>query len=358
MNFFLISNMYPDASSPGYGVFVKNIVKGLKKHELNCTYKALIIGRPKSLSDKLSKYFKFYMFIILHYFKKHDFIYMHFPNQALPILIPLYFLKRKKIIINLHGEDLLYNQQGLSLLLGKLNDWFMPKADGVVVPSSYYKDVLLGRNKSLCEKIIISPSGGYNPLFFHATPKNFSKNTIHLGYVGRIDKDKGWREFIEMTKYLPSPLNYEATIIGAGAQISDLHNLIKDRMNKIRHITNVAQDRLELYYSSFDLLIFPSSRKEESLGLVGIEAMACGTPVIGFNVGGISSYLIDGYNGYLVQIGDVKGLAIAVLKYTSLSINKKQNMFNNCIASSKKYSTDNVSRELSTEIKKYITTNE
>ena len=49
-----------------------------------------------------------------------------------------------------------------------------------------------------------------------------------------------------------------------------------------------------------DLLIFSSSRTGESLGLTGIEAMACGVPVIGSDIGGIASYVENGSNGWLV----------------------------------------------------------
>ena len=47
----------------------------------------------------------------------------------------------------------------------------------------------------------------------------------------------------------------------------------------------------------------------ESFGLVGVEAMAFGKPVVAFDSGGIREWLIHGETGYLVERGDIKGLA-------------------------------------------------
>ena len=68
-------------------------------------------------------------------------------------------------------------------------------------------------------------------------------------------------------------------------------------------------------YSISDLMLFLSEK--ESFGLVLLEAMACGVPGIGTNVGGIPEVITHGENGYLVEIGDVEKVAeyaISILK--------------------------------------------
>lgn len=349
--------MWPTKEFPGYGSFVKNVVDGLNENEIYCSHFAIIGGRATSTIDKLAKYINFYFKILYNYFRKYDFIYVHFPNQALPILIPLYSVFKKRIIINLHGEDLLYKKQGLSLILGKLNDWFMRRVDAIIVPSHYYKNRTLERINCCPDKIFVSPSGGINPNSFYCEDLNITiKDELHLGYVGRIDPNKGWQQFIDTLKLLPKDFKYQATIIGNGSQVTTLINELKSiNSSCIQYVPHVFQQDLRRYYSSFDLLIFPTMREEESLGLVGIEAMACGTPVIGSNIGGIPSYLISGYNGFLVQPGKVDEIVEYIIYFSRLDQYERYRMRQNCISLSKHYYASNVLSSLATFIKEQIT---
>jgi D-inositol-3-phosphate glycosyltransferase len=79
------------------------------------------------------------------------------------------------------------------------------------------------------------------------------------------------------------------------------------------------QDTLVYYYSAAEVVVMPSHY--ESFGMVAIEAMACGTPVIASDVGGLSFSIEDGYNGYLVPGRNPQALAdkiILLLKYKAL----------------------------------------
>lgn len=348
MNYFLISNMYPDANSPGYGSFVKNVEVGLASNGIKSKYSALITGRPTSFINKCYKYILFYINIIRNYFKSYDFIYIHYPNQALPCLMLCYLIKKRRIIVNLHGEDLLYSQTGISLFLGKLNDYFIKKVDAIVVPSLYYKDIVKERVHDNEKIIIVSPSGGINANFFY--PKRFNRDNrgiYHLGYVGRIDPCKGWREFIEALYRLPNEFNYRATIIGYGSEVEYLKEYLRrDERHRIDYMPKVAHEELRNYYSQFDILLFPSMRKEESLGLVGIEAMACGTPIIGSNIGGIPSYLTHKETGYLIEPGDIEQISKYIIEYSQLDEEKKESYYKNCITTSKLYYSEKVLKDL------------
>jgi D-inositol-3-phosphate glycosyltransferase len=72
-----------------------------------------------------------------------------------------------------------------------------------------------------------------------------------------------------------------------------------------------TQDALPLYYSAAQVVVVPS--RYESFGLVALEAMACGTPVIASNVGGLADLVRDGRTGYLVPDGDAAALAAKLL---------------------------------------------
>ena len=54
-----------------------------------------------------------------------------------------------------------------------------------------------------------------------------------------------------------------------------------------------------------DLLLLPS--EQESFGLVALEAMSCGVPVVGSRVGGLPEVVLHGENGYLLPVGESPG---------------------------------------------------
>ena len=67
------------------------------------------------------------------------------------------------------------------------------------------------------------------------------------------------------------------------------------------------QDNLEELYSFSDLMLLLSEK--ESFGLVALEALACGVPCIGTNVGGIPEVILDGENGYVCELGNINEIA-------------------------------------------------
>ena len=73
-----------------------------------------------------------------------------------------------------------------------------------------------------------------------------------------------------------------------------------------------GQETLPYYYSAADILIMPSYY--ESFGMVALEAMACGTPVIASQVGGLAFLVQDGITGFVVPGGDVTALAKTLTK--------------------------------------------
>ncbi|MCG8399319.1 glycosyltransferase, partial [Bacillus atrophaeus] len=71
-------------------------------------------------------------------------------------------------------------------------------------------------------------------------------------------------------------------------------------------------DSVEELYAISDLKLLLSEK--ESFGLVLLEAMACGVPCIGTNIGGIPEVIKDGTSGYLVNVGDVEDTAEKALQ--------------------------------------------
>jgi glycosyltransferase involved in cell wall biosynthesis len=80
-----------------------------------------------------------------------------------------------------------------------------------------------------------------------------------------------------------------------------------------RHFGRLNSEELQLVYSASDAFVFPT--KEEALGNVMLEAMACGTPVIGTPVGGLLDVIKEGFNGVFAEDCFAAAIKKAVLRF-------------------------------------------
>ena len=130
-------------------------------------------------------------------------------------------------------------------------------------------------------------------------------------FVGQLIRGKG----VDLLLHALAKLDQEfhCTIIGAGNARNQLIKLSKKLglQNKVTFKGWVNSESLHEYYQLSRFVVVPS-RWPEPFGMVGIEAMHNARPVIGFNVGGISDWLIDKENGLLIDEQDVDGLAFAM----------------------------------------------
>lgn len=144
-------------------------------------------------------------------------------------------------------------------------------------------------------------------------------------YVGRFDPRKGIETLVRACDKLRTQLasaddaNFRLVIVGGsepqaadGAERERIEGIVKDLGLKAitEFVGMVGHDRLPLYYTAADVCVIPSHY--EPFGLVAIEAMACGTPVVAANVGGLKFTVIPEETGLLVTAQDVDGFARAI----------------------------------------------
>ncbi len=125
-------------------------------------------------------------------------------------------------------------------------------------------------------------------------------------YVGQLIKGKGVDYLLQAISKIYQPLRL--MIIGTGNEEQNIKNLIKSMKLEDRVELVGWTSEVEKFYRQADLVVVPS-RWQEPFGLVGLEAFSYQTPVIGFNVGGVSEWLHDNRNGYLAKPRDVKDLS-------------------------------------------------
>lgn len=126
-------------------------------------------------------------------------------------------------------------------------------------------------------------------------------------YIGRLSYEKGIMHLMEAVQRIPEP--FETVIIGEGPLEKEVRAAAAAMPGKKITVTGyLSHDRLVAQYRDASLVVFPSIGSE-GCGLVGLEALAHGKPVVGFDAGGVSEWLLDGVTGYLAPRGNVDQLA-------------------------------------------------
>jgi len=177
--------------------------------------------------------------------------------------------------------------------------------------------------------VIIPP--GVDLSKFYPIPPDEAKEFIGVPpcdrmvlYVGRVEPLKGIDTLIEsITLIQEQDLFQEGcmclAIIGGDPDVSEKKMTVEmvrlkelcDRYGLGEMVTFLGkrdQDTLPYYYSAAEAVIMPSHY--ESFGMVALEAMACGTPVVASEVGGLAFLVRDGVTGYTVPASDPEALAV------------------------------------------------
>lgn len=110
-------------------------------------------------------------------------------------------------------------------------------------------------------------------------------------------------------------LNHQLIIVGTGSAEKKLKAIA---LKNIKFVGQVTDEELGSYYKDSMALIFP---QEEDFGLVAVEALAFGKPVIAFKKGGALDFIKDGINGIFFDEQTVKSLSKAIKKLFTMKFN-------------------------------------
>lgn len=169
-----------------------------------------------------------------------------------------------------------------------------------------------------------------------------------MGFVSRLDKNKGWDVFLESVNYLKlQGHKIKAIVVGEGKEKNNFLKKVRDigLQDHIIYLGKKSHDELPYIYNAMDLFVF-STKLHESLGLVGLEAMACSVPVIGSNIGGLTDYIVDNYNGYLFEPGNSKQLVEKIKAFISMPEEKKEKLRKNALYKSQEFSAKILRKKL------------
>ncbi|MBO6660981.1 MAG: glycosyltransferase family 4 protein [Roseivirga sp.] len=318
----VISNMYPSSTHPYYGNFVK-----ITTQELEPYFKVsreVLTHHPQTLLKSLL-YLGFYIKSVLHLFiNRTDIVYCHYPSYCLPVIWINLVFKKRKLVLNFHGSDLNANssiaRRLLSILSRKVH-----YAALVIVPSEHFKQRTLETFPKLqASKIFVYPSGGIDTRIFR--PRATAK-TFDFIYVSSVNSQKGFSVFIKALEQLKSDFRLSPCVCVIGRGDAKYISGLLDKSvvgEQVKYVGVVEHSRLPEYLCASKFFVFPTLY-QESLGLVCLEAMSCGIPVIASNIDATKEYITDGRNGFLfgqnsqTQLTNVMKKALENPHYTALS---------------------------------------
>jgi N-acetyl-alpha-D-glucosaminyl L-malate synthase BshA len=214
-----------------------------------------------------------------------------------------------KVVTTLHGTDV--TLVGKQENFRKIVQYALNKTDAITCVSEFlYQSTI--REFSPNKPIEVIPNfvdtNEYkrqsNPKLRRRFADDEEKIIIHISNFRKVKRVPDVvQTFSLIQKQIPSRL----ILVGDGPDFSEVENLImklnlKDKVWLLGEQTSIVE-----LLSISDLFILTS--ETEGFGLAALEAMSCEVPVVCYNVGGLSEFVFDGINGFLVPLGNIELLA-------------------------------------------------
>jgi D-inositol-3-phosphate glycosyltransferase len=180
----------------------------------------------------------------------------------------------------------------------------------IIAPTEKEKRALIKHYGASSQKISVVPCG-VNLEHFRIIGKEQARHYLGFGnhktilFVGRIDPLKGIDNLIKALPYLRHVPKLRLVIIGGGeysrSEIEQLRELAHNLEvgNSVVFLGLIKHEQLPYFYNAADVCVVPSHY--ESFGLVALESLACGTPVVATDVGNHESVIRQGETGYVIE---------------------------------------------------------
>lgn len=249
--------------------------------------------------------------------RKYDVIHVHHPDPM--ACMALFFSGyRGKVVLHWHSD--IVRQKYLMGLYRPFQNWLIRRANLIVGTTPIYveqsDDLKRAQHKITylpigTEEIVPDIEGA------HQLREKYSNHRIVFS-LGRLVPYKGYHNLIEAAQYLSD--DYVVVIGGIGPLRENLEQLIKERKleKKVKLLGFVKDEEVAAYFTACDIFVLPSVQKTEAFGIVQIEAMSCGKPVVATKIPGSGTAWVNahGISGLNVTPEQPKEIADAILTIT------------------------------------------
>lgn len=244
--------------------------------------------------------------------EKFDIIHLHEP--LCPMLCTTVLrLSRTANVGTFHAVDSRGYSLWKPLTAIFLKKWFR-KLDGKIAVS---KPAMEFANRHFPGEYTIIPNGVDLGHFSPSVPPidEFCDGKINILFVGRLEKRKGVNYLLSAYQQVKREIHHcRLIVVGPGTRWSRRYEkqVRQSGLADIVFIGYVSQAELPRYYQTADIVCFPAIGRE-SFGMVLLEAMAMGKPIVASNIEGYASVVTHGVEGLLVPARDEQGLAQALI---------------------------------------------
>ncbi|RNB81663.1 N-acetyl-alpha-D-glucosaminyl L-malate synthase BshA [Brevibacillus fluminis] len=248
--------------------------------------------------------------------EKLDILHVHYavPHALCAFLAKQMVGDQLKIVTTLHGTDI--TVLGYDPTLSDLIRFGIEKSDVVTAVS---QDLINETYQSLqvdkpIERIYnFVDKRRYVRKDVAEVKKMFAPNGEKLlMHISNFRPVKRIRDVIDVFRLVQREHPTRLLLIGEGPDTAIARQMLKEYGLENEACFLGKQEDVAEVLSMADVMLLPSEK--ESFGLVALEAMACGVPVVATNVGGLPEVIVDGETGFLCELGDVEGLAEKTVK--------------------------------------------
>ncbi len=247
----------------------------------------------------------------------YDIIHIHHPD---PMACLALFLSGYKGKVVLHWHSDIQKQKMLLKLYRPLQQWLLRRADVIVGTSPVYlaESPFLQhvQHKTVCLPIGVEPMRPL-PEAVERIRKEYPGKKIVFS-LGRLVTYKGYRYLVEAAQYLKD--DFVVLIGGTGPLKEQLQNEITslNLQNEVKLLGRVSDEDLPAYYGACDVFCMSSVLKTEAFGIVQIEAMSCGKPIVATRIpqSGVAWVNEEGVSGMNAEPGDAQDLARVIRAVT------------------------------------------
>lgn len=326
-NLMRILMIGPIEKAGGVSTHTKMLVKELKNKGIDVEFYNTYPKKEHKIKliNNLVKLYKKSLgvsFKILKYYRKADLVHIQssgplggFISAIFASLLKTIF--KYKLVITFHYAKI----EEFVKRYGKIMNFVFLRSTLLFTVAKRNKELILKYSENTYENKIVVIPNGYDPETFRVIDKNFARELLNLPMncriivnVANLLEHKGHKYLLEAMDIIVNKAerkNVRCIIIGRGPLYNHISEIIQNlNLTKYIILTGwIPDQKLLLFLNAADLFIFTSLSESESFGIVQIEAMACGKPVVATKNGGSEEILISEEYGLLCEPANPKELA-------------------------------------------------